>query len=56
MISRPTYALVGLVLVMFVWGCTYVVTKTAVRDIPPLTLAVLRYLIAAGRSRPDAAV
>jgi drug/metabolite transporter (DMT)-like permease len=33
---------------MFVWGSTYVVTKTIVRDIPPLTLAVLRYLIAAG--------
>jgi drug/metabolite transporter (DMT)-like permease len=33
---------------MFVWGSTYVVTKTVVREIPPLTLAVLRYLIAAG--------
>jgi len=32
---------------MIVWGSTYVVTKAAVRDIPPLTLAALRYLIAA---------
>ena len=46
MISPRIYALVGLILVMFVWGSTYVVTKAAVRDIPPLTLAVLRYLIA----------
>jgi drug/metabolite transporter (DMT)-like permease len=33
---------------MIVWGSTYVVTKTTVREIPPLTLAVLRYFIAAG--------
>ncbi len=32
---------------MIVWGSTYVVTKSAVREIPPLTLAFLRYLIAA---------
>jgi len=31
---------------MIVWGSTYVVTKAAVRQIPPLTLATLRYLIA----------
>jgi drug/metabolite transporter (DMT)-like permease len=47
-ISRRTYALVSLILIMIVWGSTYVVTKAAVREIPPLTLAVLRYLIAAG--------
>jgi drug/metabolite transporter (DMT)-like permease len=47
MMPRRVYALVGLILVMLVWGSTYVVTKIAVRDIPPLTLAVLRYLIAA---------
>jgi drug/metabolite transporter (DMT)-like permease len=45
-ISRRTYALVSLILIMIVWGSTYVVTKAAVREIPPLTLAVLRYLIA----------
>jgi drug/metabolite transporter (DMT)-like permease len=47
MISRRSYALAGLILVMTVWGITYVVTKAAVREIPPLTLAALRYLIAA---------
>jgi drug/metabolite transporter (DMT)-like permease len=41
-------SLFGLILVMIVWGSTYVVTKAVVREIPPLTLAVLRYLIAAG--------
>jgi drug/metabolite transporter (DMT)-like permease len=35
-------------MVMIVWGLTYVVTKAAVREIPPLTLAVLRNVIAAG--------
>jgi drug/metabolite transporter (DMT)-like permease len=54
MISRHTYALAGLVLVMVVWGSTYVVTKAAVREIPPLTLAVLRYLIAAAVLAPIA--
>jgi drug/metabolite transporter (DMT)-like permease len=44
--AARTYALAGLILVMFVWGITYVVTKAAVREIPPLTLAFLRYLIA----------
>jgi drug/metabolite transporter (DMT)-like permease len=45
--SRRTTALLSLILVMVIWGATYVVTKTAVREIPPFTLAVLRYLIAA---------
>ena len=45
--SPRTSALLLLILVMVVWGATYVVTKTAVREIPPFTLAVLRYLIAA---------
>jgi len=31
MISRRAYALAGLILVMIVWGITYVVTKAAVR-------------------------
>jgi drug/metabolite transporter (DMT)-like permease len=47
MISRRASALAGLILVMIVWGITYVVTKAAVREIPPLTLAALRYMIAA---------
>jgi len=32
---------------MIVWGSMFVVTKTAVREIPPLTLAALRFFIAA---------
>lgn len=31
---------------MMVWGSTFVVTKAATREIPPLTLAALRFLIA----------
>ena len=56
MISRRAYALAGLILVMIVWGITYVVTKAAVREIPPLTLAALRYLIAASVLVPIAMV
>jgi drug/metabolite transporter (DMT)-like permease len=54
MISRRSYALLGLILVMLVWGGTYVVTKSAVRAIPPLTLAVVRCVIAAGVLLPIA--
>src|SRR5262245_32736009 len=32
---------------MIVWGSTFVLTKAAVQDFPPLTLAALRFLIAA---------
>lgn len=46
MSRHRTYALVSLILLMTVWGSTYVVTKAAVREFPPLTLAALRYLIA----------
>lgn len=56
MISRRAYALAGIILVMIVWGITYVVTKAAVREIPPLTLAALRYLIAASVLVPIAMV
>ena len=45
---RRIYALVALVALMIVWGCTYVVTKVAVREFPPLALALLRFVIAAG--------
>jgi drug/metabolite transporter (DMT)-like permease len=47
MISRRTYALASLVGLMIVWGSTFVVTKAAVGEIPPFTLAALRFLIAA---------
>jgi drug/metabolite transporter (DMT)-like permease len=44
-LSRPL-AIAGVVVLMIVWGSTFVVTKAAVRDIPPLTLATLRFAIA----------
>lgn len=46
MTSRRTLAIATLIAVMVVWGSTFVVTKAAARDIPPLTLAALRFLIA----------
>lgn len=47
MISRRAFALASTIALMIVWGCTFVVTKAAVRDIPPITLAFLRFFIAA---------
>lgn len=44
--SRRFVAIVGIILLMIVWGSTFVVTKAAAREIPPLTLAALRFLIA----------
>jgi drug/metabolite transporter (DMT)-like permease len=43
---RRAGALVGILLVMLVWGSTFVVTKASVRDVPPFTLAALRFIIA----------
>jgi drug/metabolite transporter (DMT)-like permease len=40
-------AIAATVLLMVVWGTTYIVTKIAIREFPPLTLAALRFLIAA---------
>jgi drug/metabolite transporter (DMT)-like permease len=45
--SRRAVALVTVIVLMIVWGSTFVVTKTAVREIPPMTLAALRFAIAA---------
>ena len=42
---RPV-ALVTLTVLMIVWGSTFLVTKESVREIPPFTLAAVRYLIA----------
>jgi drug/metabolite transporter (DMT)-like permease len=39
-------ALIAIVAVMVVWGSTFVVTKAAVQEFPPLTLAFLRFAIA----------
>ena len=55
--SRHTYALAGLVLVMVVWGSTYVVTKAAVREIPPEWRGIPRLSIVVsidGLQAPDA--
>lgn len=44
--SRRSLAIIGLILLMVVWGSTFVITKAAAQDISPLTLAALRFLIA----------
>jgi drug/metabolite transporter (DMT)-like permease len=44
--TRRRIALLALVAVMVVWGSTFVVTKAAMREFPPLTLAFLRFAIA----------
>jgi drug/metabolite transporter (DMT)-like permease len=44
-ISRRSYALASVIVLMIVWGSTFVVTKAAMQEIPPLTLAMLRYLV-----------
>lgn len=46
-VQRRAYALASLIVLMIVWGSTFVVTKAVAREIPPLTLAALRFLIAA---------
>lgn len=44
--SRRAFALFALVLLMVMWGSTFVVTKAAARGFSPLVLAMLRFLIA----------
>jgi drug/metabolite transporter (DMT)-like permease len=53
--SRRSWALAGIVIVMIVWGSTFVATKAAVHEIPPVTLTFLRFLIAAAVLVPIAA-
>src|SRR5688572_32441221 len=36
-------ATVGVILLMVVWGSTFVVTKATVRELPPLTLGAVRF-------------
>jgi drug/metabolite transporter (DMT)-like permease len=45
--SRRSLAIVAVVVLMVVWGSTFVVTKAAAKEISPLTLAALRFSIAA---------
>jgi drug/metabolite transporter (DMT)-like permease len=44
--SRRPLAIVAIIALMIVWGATFVVTKAAATEIPPSTLALLRFLIA----------
>lgn len=46
-VSRRSVALVTLVVLMVVWGSTFVITKAVAKDIAPMMLAALRFLIAA---------
>lgn len=39
-------AILSLLLVMLFWGSTFVVTKAAIAEIPPLLLATLRFVVA----------
>jgi drug/metabolite transporter (DMT)-like permease len=55
MISNRSTALASLIAVMLVWGSTFVITKAAVSEIPPITLSALRFLIAAVALIPIAA-
>jgi drug/metabolite transporter (DMT)-like permease len=47
--NMPTRAVAigATLLLMVVWGTTYIVTKIAIQEFPPLTLAALRFLMAA---------
>jgi drug/metabolite transporter (DMT)-like permease len=44
--QRRTLALFSLVLLMIMWGSTFVVTKATSREVPAATLAALRFFIA----------
>jgi drug/metabolite transporter (DMT)-like permease len=50
--SKRTAALIAIVAVMAVWGSTFVVTKAAVQQFPPFTLAFLRFAIACAALAP----
>ena len=45
--SSRAVALFSVIVLMLVWGSTFVVTKAAVREIQPLALGALRFAIAA---------
>jgi len=47
MMGSRRVAIVTLIAVMIVWGSTFVVTKAAIVDLPPLTLAFVRVAIGA---------
>jgi drug/metabolite transporter (DMT)-like permease len=43
---QRTLAIAGLVVVMGIWGSAFAITKAALTDLPPLTFALLRFLVA----------
>lgn len=43
---NPKIALLSVVVAVVLWSSSYVVTKTGVADIPPITFAVIRFLFA----------
>jgi drug/metabolite transporter (DMT)-like permease len=46
-LSRRSVALIALVVLMVVWGSTFVITKAAATEIAPMMLATLRFFTAA---------
>ena len=38
--------IIAVVMASFIWSASYIATKTALVDFPPLTLAALRFIIA----------
>lgn len=53
--SSRLFAVLSLLLVMLIWGSTFVVTKSAIGEIPPFLLATLRYVVACAILVPVAA-
>ncbi len=45
--SKRYLAVGGLLFTVFIWGTTFVATKVALRDMPPLTLTLLRFVLGA---------
>jgi drug/metabolite transporter (DMT)-like permease len=56
MTSRRIVALVSIIILMILWGSTFLVTKESVREFPPFTLGALRFLIATSALGTIAAV
>jgi drug/metabolite transporter (DMT)-like permease len=42
--SRRTFAIVALVIVMIIWGSSFAATKASLAQVPPITFAFLRLL------------
>jgi drug/metabolite transporter (DMT)-like permease len=45
-VSKRTIAIVGLLVVTTIWGSAYAITKAALTQLPPITFALLRFLVA----------